>query len=257
MTQAQSAPLGGFFLSPPQDGRSGLKPRRSETGSSRDSLGFIPVSIKQLLEEAASDDSGTVKICGREASSFEIVGSLVSVVAEDTFVKFVIFDGTGTISAKKFIDSDGLSETGLRPGQYVRVVGPLRNFGTDVHISAYRVMPIQTPDEITRHIISVIHNIVILSELHQPKAPAPFAQPVMQPVMHAGPVGALTGESFLAELQRTFGPTGPKFYGNKGFSRDEVYAHFSLPRHEVDSKIQEVMENGHMYSLQDDNLLHL
>ena len=242
MTQAQSAPLGGFFLSPPnensmQHGKSTLRSRRSETGSSRDLNGLIPVTVKQLLDEATSSehDSGPVRICGREASCLELVGSLQSVTTEETFVRFVISDGTGTISAKRFIESAAMPEASLRPGQYVRIFGPLRNFGSDVHISAYRVTPIDNPDEITRHIISVIHAVVMLSENNtapmQPRSAPP--QPFGQVNMPANT--SMNGELFLVEVSKTFGPRGPR-HNNNGFSRDDLYAHFGsyVPPGQVD-----------------------
>ena len=266
MTQAQSAPLGGFFLSPPnensmQQGKSGLRSRRSETGSSRDLNGLIPVTVKQLLDEATSSehDGGPIRICGHDASCLELVGSLQSVSTEETFVRFVISDGTGTISAKRFIESSAMPEANLRAGQYVRIFGPLRNFGNDVHISAYRVTPIDNPDEITRHMISVIHAVVMLSDNNAAPAqarPVP-AQPFAQVNMPAN--GPMNGEFFLAEVSKTFGPRGPRHNKDNGFSRNDLYTHFAAHVHpgQVDRLVQELAEEGHLYTLRDDNHFQL
>jgi len=64
---------------------------------------------------------------------------------------------------------------------------------------------------------------------------------------------------FLNEVVRVFGPRGPKFNPNTGFSRQQLYMHFvsQLTAKQVDEKIQSLHDEGHMFSTIDDNHFQL
>ena len=64
---------------------------------------------------------------------------------------------------------------------------------------------------------------------------------------------------FLAEVQRAFGPRGPKYNPTQGVARQQLYIHFvaSLTAKQVDEKIQFLHDEGHLFSTVDDNHFQL
>ena len=233
MSQAQP-PMGGFFLSPPneQQNEGGLRARKSEA-TSRDAQGFMPVTVKQIkLSSADAEDSigAPLRVCGREVACVELVGVLLELHSEDLTMRYVLSDGTGVITVKRYMDDEPREQ--LVAGRYVRVVGPLRRFGNDVIISAHRVIGLSSLDEIARHMVAVMYNVAQLER---------------------GDSDGRGKESFQAEILRIFGPKGPRYQPSTGVSRDTLRSHFGGNPVDVDLKIKELIDLGLLYSTFDDN----
>jgi len=181
----------------------------------------------------------------------------------------------------------------IQIGKFVRVVGPLRRFGHDVFITAHKVEEISHPDEISRHMIAVAYTFVILTDVESqnqhhssdsnrgfasikpPGNPqfggsdfnqfnsensgAQFNQYNPHATMMGGSASGSGLDTFIAELQRTFGARGPRYNPSIGVSRQQLHMHFanSFTAKQVDSKIQELHDEGHLFSTCDDNHFQL
>jgi len=64
---------------------------------------------------------------------------------------------------------------------------------------------------------------------------------------------------FLSEVQRTFGPRGPKYNPNVGFTRQQLYMHFvsQMTAKQVDERIQSLKDEAQLFSTIDDNHFQL
>ena len=248
--------MGGFFPSPPKGG--GASPSRSF--GTRDLQGLMAVTVKMVIEQAADGEANCMRFHGgSEASLVELVGQVEACEMDQMFMKYVLDDGTGRLTCKRFVDPEklrrGMDEGKIPVGKFVRIVGLFRRFGSDNFVTAHRVEEIRNLDEIARHRIEVVHTFVQLSGGNG--AVSAGSAQASTDYSVSSEVGS--SQWFLSELQRVFGPRGPKYNPNSGVSRQALHMHFlnQMPAKLVDEKIQSLHDEGHMFSTIDDNHFQL
>ena len=241
-----AAPAGGFFPSPSKSGAVAVG------GVSRDLQGLMAVTVKMVHEQAGEESNCMRFHHSHEASLIELVGQVESFEIDQMFFKYVIDDGTGRITCKKFVEPDKVPKPGVAVGKFVRVIGLFRRFGSDNFITAHRVEEVTHLDDIARHRIEVVHTFCVLEP---PRSGAVSAASV-----HVSSEQSTTNPQwFLSEIQRVFGPRGPKYNPNVGVSRQALHMHFlnQLPGKLIDEKIKVLHTEGHMFSTIDDNHFQL
>lgn len=254
--------MGGFFPSPSRGGA----PPSPLGAASRDLQGLMAVTVKMVQEQALEEGSCMRFHGGHEASLVELVGQVESTEIDQMFMKYVVDDGTGRIACKKFIDPEK-SKAMLPVGTFVRVIGLFRRFGADNFITAHRVEALANLDEIARHRIEVVHTFVQLKSSQGGTVSAAgsavhtdYSSSAHNSASDAAPMGQDPAIGvFLAEVQRVFGPRGPKYNPNVGVSRQSLHMHFlnQMPAKLIDEKIQFLHDEGHMFSTIDDNHFQL
>ncbi|EDV19884.1 uncharacterized protein TRIADDRAFT_32825, partial [Trichoplax adhaerens] len=130
---------------------------------------LIPVTVAQLLK-ATEDQGDTYQISGREVYQITFVGVIRSVTESAAYTQYAVDDMTKSpISVRRWVDSEvscNMYST-LADDTYVRVVGHLRALQGVRYVMAINIQPIEDCNEITYHILEVIH-----SHLLQTKGPA-------------------------------------------------------------------------------------
>ncbi|XP_054798899.1 replication protein A 32 kDa subunit A [Prosopis cineraria] len=128
---------------------------------SRDTQGLVPVTVKQISEASHSgDEKSNFLINGVDVTNVTLVGMVFEKVDRNTDVSFVLDDGTGRITCRRWVnepfDSKEMEE--IRDGMYVRVYGHLKSFQGVKQVVAFSIRPVMSFDEISFHFIDCIHN---------------------------------------------------------------------------------------------------
>jgi replication factor A2 len=98
-------------------------------------------------------------------SQITLVGQVVRKTIQSTNVELEIDDSTGKIGVRMWLDLDDSGQEGdnsktrtpWERGDYVRVIGNLRSFNNNRNVVAFRVQPVANFNEITYHLLDVIH----------------------------------------------------------------------------------------------------
>jgi len=148
---------GGGFMSPGSDSQgSERKKNRSQT--------LLPITgaIFQKAEYNQTEDVFTFE--GTEIHQVTFVGIIREVQETSTNISYKVDDMTGEwILVKKWIDADDPLEQGRRSQcrecTYVRVVGNMKSFnnGAVRSVMAFSMVPVQDMNEISFHMLDVIH----------------------------------------------------------------------------------------------------
>ena len=173
MAQEAPGPQPGVFLGAggaPQDA----------TAFRRDQQALMPVTIRMIEtahEEMIAQNPGGVaadavmRVHGREVAMLTLVAYLESASPSnggEVYKGYMLNDGSGRIEAKMYLSE---ADTGVgaepvpKPGQYVRVFGTCRSWNSKLHITAQRVQPVQSANEVPFHAIEVAHTFLRLEGL--------------------------------------------------------------------------------------------
>jgi len=147
------------------------KPRQEEKQT------VLPVSIR-LLEtaaaRAAASESGSISIHGSEPGMLLLVAVVEAWMQQSMSVEFRINDGTGRLKARYYITDRQLKDVeGLGAGQYVSLFGNVRT-APEFHFAVAGIRPVRTADEVSYHMIEVVHTAMKLqrcTSTAQPKSP--------------------------------------------------------------------------------------
>lgn len=101
-------------------------------------------------------------IDGHPLTQVTIVGQVRLAKAQSTNITYDIDDGTGTISVKKWVDSEAQGESGSGAGAipldaFVRVWGRLRSLGGKKHVSANFIRQIEDFNEVNYHLLEATY----------------------------------------------------------------------------------------------------
>jgi len=214
-----------------------------DTKSDKNRQSLIPVTIKQLKNAPAvtSGEQGFT-LDGRDLFQVTIVGLIMAADEQTTSLSYQIDDGTDTIMVKKWTDQDAADDEAERraqckEGAYVRVIGQLRSFNHTKNIVAYSIEPIIDFNEYTFHFLEVVHTHLRHTKGAVPAAPAPAP-------------GASLQDLVL------------KFFQSKGEASDagctvqeaaQALASNGVQEAQVRSIVQELSDEGHLYSTIDDD----
>lgn len=190
-----------------------------------------PVTIRQVQQ--VSPDN--IMIDGKEVSQVTIVGVILQVDVQSTNTNYMIDDGSGKINVRHYPDADDEDEqmraAGLREDVYVRVIGNIREVSGAISIIAFTLVPITDFNELTFHLLEVIHGHLLNTKGGQgPMAVASSAATT--------PVKSFGGASFAGA------PGGPPPMAsfNQQSIQDQVMEVFRQDTSESGAHINEVMQ---------------
>jgi len=256
---SQFAGQGGFAGTQSDTAVSPSSPK-SQSGAIVQTL--TPVTIRQLFNAIQSQPEDVYKVDGKELNQITIVGQIVSSSIASTVVELVIDDGTGKIDVRHWVEIDDnnyLQEqhNRLTDGAYVRVIGHLRAFHKKRNIMAFRIHPLEDMNELTFHLLEVIHVHLFNTKgaLDGPAEMVPIpTAPVSghfrsAPGPSGGqqPLGVLRNN--IIELLRTAPET------DAGVSINEIIASLSndFAEQDIRQAVMFLSEEGHVYSTIDDD----
>ncbi|XP_071441200.1 replication protein A 32 kDa subunit [Hetaerina americana] len=134
----------------------------------RRQMNVVPVTISQVLQ--AGDDG--LKIGDINVHLATIVGVVKSVEISSTKITYVIQDDTGSINASIFIDTGDGNDASNQPvveNSYYRLVGSIRMVQGKPFLMALKMMPLCELNELTTHLLEVIHTNVTAQQLLKKK----------------------------------------------------------------------------------------
>jgi len=153
-----------------QGGEAGGKKRQEDNQST------LPVTIRGIEAAVAqrADEGGDLRFFGREHGMLVLVAALETVVKQSASFEFSLNDATGRIKARYFVtDQQPKDIDDMVPGRYVSLYGNVRTSPV-VHFAAMGVRLIQSPDEVSYHMIESAHAALKLQKVNlEPTTPSP------------------------------------------------------------------------------------
>ncbi|KAM7268815.1 hypothetical protein ACFE04_010981 [Oxalis oulophora] len=245
---------------------------------SRDPVGLVPLTVKQISEATQSgDDKSNFVVDGLDVTNVTLVGMVSEKAVKITDVGFVLDDGTGTIGCRRWVNDafDTKEVEAIEDGIYVRVNGNLKSFQGIRQLVAFSVRPVTSFDEVTFHFIECIH-----FHMQSTKAQGgSLSQPmVVDNTNMTTPVRAGSDESKAqttpaSQLSMQFNVDGLKNndvkileylqqHANneqikeeireKGMHRDELARQLKIPMEKILDSIKNLEDEGLVYSTIDD-----
>ncbi|KAM4735498.1 replication protein A 32 kDa subunit [Anableps anableps] len=141
---------GGFASPAPSQG--GEKKGRTRATQ------IIPCTVSQLMSASQVDEA--FRVGDVEVTQVTIVGIIRSTDKSMTNIQYKVDDMTGApMDVKQWVDTEdpSVDSTVLPPGTYVKVSGNLRSFQNHRSVVAFSVRPLEDMNEITSHILEVVH----------------------------------------------------------------------------------------------------
>jgi len=233
--------------------------------ASADSNTLIPVTVHMLEKAAASQaPGGDMKVDGRAANMLILVGAIEELNRQQASMEFALNDSTGRMKARFFFPPD-LNLDSVQNGTYVSAVGVLKTQPA-VHFSVLALHPVQSPDQISYHMIEVAHaslrskgkiagkqaTTTKAGEFASPQPPMAAApRPMVPTATPAAPAPAAVESGPLRERVAAFlsaqdNPEGVAFTA--------LAAHFNAATPEaVRAAVTELLDDGSAYTTVDDD----
>ncbi|XP_046404192.1 replication protein A 32 kDa subunit [Ischnura elegans] len=153
----------GFYSASKTDSPSG-----DQNKDARRQRNVVPVTISQILQ--GGDDG--LKIGETQVHLATLVGVVKSVEISSTKITYVIQDDTGSISASIFIESGDGNDASNQPvveNSYYRLIGSIRMVHEKPFVMVLKIMPLCELNELTTHLLEVIHTTVKSEQLMKKK----------------------------------------------------------------------------------------
>jgi len=154
------------------------KTRRQEEKQS-----CVPVTARIIESAVKNMEGGEIRIHGEEPSMLVLVGQVESLVKQAASLEFTLNDSTGRVKARHFFPNQEARPEfdKLESGCYVSVVANLRTAPT-VHLGVQFMTIVQSPDEISYHMIEAAHaSLKLQRNVKDPATPA-AKRPVATPM---------------------------------------------------------------------------
>jgi len=158
---------GGYTQSPGGFGSPALSQGGEKKARTR-ATQIIPCAVSQLMSASQADES--FKVGEVEVSQVTIVGIIRSTDKSMTNIQYKVDDMTGApMDVKQWVDTEdpSMDSTVLPPGTYVKVSGNLRSFQNHRSVVAFSVRPLEDMNEITSHMLEVVHAHMALGRSHK------------------------------------------------------------------------------------------
>ncbi|XP_062507052.1 replication protein A 32 kDa subunit-like [Corticium candelabrum] len=132
------------------------------------SRSMMSVTVHQLMNAEQQDDAFLIN--GRDVHQITFVGRIMTVQESSTNILYKIYDNTADpCEVRKWIDSDDSTadidkRSECREGVVVRVYGHLRVFQGQKSVVAFAVSPVTDFNEITFHILDIVHTHLALTK---------------------------------------------------------------------------------------------
>lgn len=198
---------------------------------------------------------------GEEVHNLTLLGKIVEASDAATSQQYVVDDGTGAVTVKKWVDADDAegAKQVMAVGQYVRVYGHVRVFQGQRNVIAFSMRPVTDFNEITYHFLDVIyansHNVARAAA-----APAP-AEVKADGSAYAAPAAAAAAGAAAGAASDNCNDSvfavfnSPMGHGDTGANVADVVS--SLNGRFTEAQVREAVEHlvneGHLYSTIDDN----
>ncbi|KAG8228322.1 hypothetical protein J437_LFUL007040 [Ladona fulva] len=160
--QDSSRNAAGYFNSPSKFD----SPADDQKKQVRRQHNVVPITISQILKM----DGDSLKVGDTEVHLATFVGLVKSVETSSTKVTYSIQDDTGTVECNYFIESSESGETSsptVMENSYYRVIGSVRMMQGKPHVMALQLYPLAELNELTTHLLEVIHLQVKSKKLQQ------------------------------------------------------------------------------------------
>lgn len=161
---ADSSMAGGYTQSPGGFASPSLSQGGERKGRTR-ATQIIPCTVSQLMSASQADE--TFKVGDVEVAQITLVGIIRSTDKSMTNIQYKVDDMTGApMDVKQWVDTEdpSVDSTVLPPGTYVKVSGNLRSFQNHRSVVAFSVRPLEDMNEITSHMLEVVHAHMALSK---------------------------------------------------------------------------------------------
>ncbi|PWA20637.1 hypothetical protein CCH79_00011503, partial [Gambusia affinis] len=170
--------VGGYTQSPGGFASPSLSQGGEKKGRTR-ATQIIPCTVSQLMSASQVDE--VFRVGDVEVTQVTIVGIIRSTDKSMTNIQYKVDDMTGApMDVKQWVDTEdpSVDSTVLPPGTYVKVSGNLRSFQVNKFdlknvtlygqnhrsVVAFSVRPLEDMNEITSHILEVVHAHMALSK---------------------------------------------------------------------------------------------
>ncbi|XP_053183935.1 replication protein A 32 kDa subunit [Scomber japonicus] len=162
---SESASMGGGYTQSPGGFASPSLSQGGEKKGRARATQIIPCTVSQLMTASQADES--FKVGDVEVAQVTIVGIIRSTDKSMTNIQYKVDDMTGApMDVKQWVDTEdpGVDSTVLPPGTYVKVSGNLRSFQNHRSVVAFSVRTLEDLNEITSHMLEVVHAHMALSK---------------------------------------------------------------------------------------------
>jgi replication factor A2 len=155
---------GGGYMNSPNVG--GSQPQQKQSKPLR-AQSIMPCTMAMIQRAEQADDKFTID--GIDLNQVVLVGLVRSANETATRLDYTVDDMTGPpLEVRQFVDNDENTPEDertvlIRENIYVRVHGHVRAFAGKRSVVAFRVSPIVDMNEVTTHILEVIHAHVYLT----------------------------------------------------------------------------------------------
>lgn len=249
-------------------------PQKGQLGGESHTL--VPVTIHMMEQAAASQaPGGDLRVDGRMANMMLVVGAVEDLNRQQASMEFSLNDSTGRMKARFFFPAD-LKLDSVQNGTYVSAVGQLKT-QPSVHFSLVSLHPVQSPDQISYHMVEVAHaslrnkgklaSTTKATAFSSPQkdAPAtvprplvsttgPSPQPMMTAVSKPTPVPMAPAASDSAPLREQIATFLRTFQNADGAALEELNTRFGTAGPQaVKAAIDELLDEGEAYTTIDEN----
>lgn len=260
--------IGGYgdSLAPTQEAT-----KKTQLGD-KDSQNLLPLTIR-MIEKAIStrSDGAGLSFHGAEAGVVLVVGIVEEMNRQQASIDFFLNDATGRIKARHFFQSADNQLEEVKQGTYISAVGVVKTEPMP-HFSILFLRTVQSPDEISYHMIEAAHTKLRMTTSRQTKemmdTPPPKTRPAAQEIMPMGipapaaapmdqgispPKVALSGSRLQEEVTK-FLQDGSARAGQAGIALQEIVAHFqgSAGRDDVTACLTTLCDDGAVYTTIDE-----
>lgn len=243
----------GGYMSP---GGFGTPQQSQERKSRSRAQNLLPVTVAEIFNTTQNEDkfySGDIEIL-----QVTFIGLIRTVNETATRIDYEIDDLSGPpLEVKQFVDNDESvpEEERIRTcmeNTYVRVCGTVRSFGGKKSVVAFKIVPITDPNELTYHLLEVIHSHAALSSS---QAQGTNGMPSTNAAQAGGYGDANDGNvSGLSSIQNQVHMAIRNNLTAEGASVESVCKQIrGVPEKAIRDAIEFLSSEGHIYSTIDDD----
>ncbi|XP_070556465.1 replication protein A 32 kDa subunit-like [Ptychodera flava] len=247
----------GFINSP--GGFGSPMPASQDKAKGRRPQNLMPATVAELLKSTDED----YKVGDVEVNMVTVVGLVREVQEAPTNILYKVDDMTGPpIDVRQWIDTDDAGDSEKsRPipeNTYVRVIGQLRTFGGKRNISAFKVQPLTDLNELTMHMMEVLHSHMYVDKAQKTAAMGMNgASHTNMQQMNTGDQGGYSGAQpalGLSNVQRQVQQIIQACSDETGVSVDNISRQLrNLSKDAIRNAIEFLSNEGHIYSTIDDD----
>jgi len=219
---------------------------------------LCPIKINDIL---SAEEEG-IKIEGREIGMVSVVGQVKAVEQTATKTVYTVEDKTGEIEAVHWTDSEGgdsISGSAVSEGMNGRFIGSFRSQQGKKHIMVFKVLPIESNEELQSHELECLYVKLKLRQLNEKENQAIGGGGLPNSMMGSqhGSMGAssMTTSSFGNSKQDAVFKVLSACTREEGLSRDEMMESLKgrISRKELDDALDYLSGEGHIYSTTDED----